>query len=219
MYDIDFFDYQKKPFSQTRRYGIHPLDDNGLHKYFFSKESYTQKYLNIPTTFSSTIQTSVNQDQIEQTKDSVYSKTIQQTDVRETETKNGVESNAKSKLAPIKQKYKITNKNLPSINKRKNFALRSSGTVNKRYGMGHHICETDIGNSNEGGLTLNKGRSIQKRKLKLPEIMRMTKPPELTIRSISYYNKCMGEKYDPTCMLVFTSTNVGRNFVGAKYQH
>ena len=213
MYGIDMFDYQKKPFSHSRRYGIHPLDDNGLHQYFFSKDSYTQKYLNLPTDYSSTFQNSLNKDQIEQTKDTAYSKTIQQTDVKETETKNEMESNTQPKLAPIKQKYKIKNKNLPSIHKR---VLRSNAAVNKRYGMGHHMCETDIGNSNEG---LNKGKNIQKRKLKLPEIMRMTKPPELTIRSISYYNKCMGEKYDPTCMLVFTSTNVGRNFVGAKYQH
>ena len=33
MYNIDMYTYQKEPFTITRKYGIHPLDDPGLITY------------------------------------------------------------------------------------------------------------------------------------------------------------------------------------------
>ena len=39
------FDYEKQPFYYSGKYGIRPLDNEGLSKYLYSKDSYTQTYL------------------------------------------------------------------------------------------------------------------------------------------------------------------------------
>lgn len=44
MYNINMYTYQKEPFTKTRRYGIHPLDDPGLDTYT-GPESHCVNYL------------------------------------------------------------------------------------------------------------------------------------------------------------------------------
>ena len=39
MYNIDIYSYWKKPFSKQRNFSIHPLDEPGKHKMFFTDES------------------------------------------------------------------------------------------------------------------------------------------------------------------------------------
>ena len=39
------FDYEKQPFYYSGIYGVRPLDSEGLSKYLYSKDSYTQTYL------------------------------------------------------------------------------------------------------------------------------------------------------------------------------
>ncbi len=44
MYNIDLYSYWKEPYTRTRKYTIHPLDEPGLEKYF-SSESHVVHYL------------------------------------------------------------------------------------------------------------------------------------------------------------------------------
>jgi hypothetical protein len=44
MYNIDLYSYWKKPFAQSKKYAIHPLDDEGKEQYY-SKESHNVHYL------------------------------------------------------------------------------------------------------------------------------------------------------------------------------
>ena len=44
MYNIDMYTYWKKPFTIVRKYGIHPLDDPGVEKYY-GPESHVVNYL------------------------------------------------------------------------------------------------------------------------------------------------------------------------------
>ena len=45
MYNIDIYSYWKKPFSKQRNFSIHPLDEPGKHKMFFTDESHLVHYL------------------------------------------------------------------------------------------------------------------------------------------------------------------------------
>ena len=55
MYNIDLYSYWKEPYTRTRKFTIHPLDEPGLEKYF-SSESHVVHYLDRtdPFVFKST---------------------------------------------------------------------------------------------------------------------------------------------------------------------
>lgn len=46
MYDINVYQYETKPFNYSGKYGILPLNEKGLHKYYLGKNTHTRKYLN-----------------------------------------------------------------------------------------------------------------------------------------------------------------------------
>lgn len=45
MLDIDIYSYKKKSFFSNRKFSCFPLDDKGLKKYYFGKESHVRQYL------------------------------------------------------------------------------------------------------------------------------------------------------------------------------
>ena len=46
MYDINVYQYETKPFNCSGKYGILPLNEKGLHKYYLGKNTHTRYYLN-----------------------------------------------------------------------------------------------------------------------------------------------------------------------------
>ena len=46
MYDIDIYSYKEIPVFNNRNYNILPLDENGLKKYYFGKDSHVRVFLN-----------------------------------------------------------------------------------------------------------------------------------------------------------------------------
>ena len=259
------FDYEKQPFYYSGKYGIRPLDNEGLSKYLYSKESYTQTYLDpfLPVTNPCKSELAKELERKDKTVKLNTTEQKNESEVRSRSTpviKDKVKS-SQVKMKPLRKKFHIdhnkssvlTSGNVPPTktrNTKKNLFLQSTFTNNDslhhsklNHKVGHlRYFSTEIPKEEKPlfsqrqttenkvllsqrqlPVILQKDRKIlnqtQKRILKLPDIMKMVKSPTFTIRSINSYSKHMGEKYDPNCLVFTHKAQVGRNFVGAKYEY
>ena len=85
-------------------------------------------------------------------------------------------------------------------------------------------CETDYNMMTKSNDTLKRTLMLQTnkafcKKMKLPNLLDIANTRQ-TIRQISQgRSKILGEKYDPYCFVTNTGDLIGRNYVGALYQH
>ncbi len=124
MYNIDLYTYWKKPFTKTKKFTIHPLDEPGKEKYY-STESHCTHYLRRtdPFVFKSILGVDYNtliqqqKEDIQTLKDLKASKTINDLSKSSNQMEKGMH---KSNYVSTEEKEKNITENLNTVNNRYN---------------------------------------------------------------------------------------------------